>query len=207
MVRIEDYRKDPCRVSSLPYWKTNTVAVPDNMMIIHHKNFMKDKHLDAIDTIYFRLIHHLKDLPAPELPRGYSVCNINLGEFADHINSCYHDIGVSEKELIRYTTRKVFDPSLWIAVKENSTGKIVATGIGELDDECGEGILEWIQVSEQHRRLGLGSYIVYSLLQNMTKKARFATVSGKCDDPTHPETLYRKCGFIGDDTWHILRRK
>ena len=109
--------------------------------------------------------------------------------------------------MIRYTTRKVFDPSLWIAVKENSTGKIVATGIGELDDECGEGILEWIQVSEQHRRLGLGSYIVYSLLQNMTKKARFATVSGKCDDPTHPETLYRKCGFIGDDTWHILRRK
>ena len=67
MVSIEDYRKDPCRASSLPYWKTNTVAVPDNMMIIHHRNFIEEEHRYTIDTIYFRLIHHLKDLPAPRI--------------------------------------------------------------------------------------------------------------------------------------------
>ena len=166
-----------------------------------------EKHRNCIDAPYFRLIHHLQDLPAPELPKGYSVCSIEPGEYAGHINSCYCDIGISEEELVRYTARRVCDPALWIAVKENDTGAIVATGIGELDTECGEGILEWIQVSEGYRRMGLGSYVVNELLRRMAGKAVFATVSGKCDDPTRPEQLYRKCGFTGNDVWHILRHK
>ena len=36
--------------------------------------------------------------------------------------------------------------------------------------------------------------------------AKFATVSGKVDDCNMPERLYRKCGFVGDDIWHILRK-
>ena len=31
----------------------------------------------------------------------------------------------------------------------------------ELDREIGEGILEWIQVSGDYRRRGLGSYLVF----------------------------------------------
>ena len=205
MVSIDEYRKDPCRTSSLPYWKLNAVVIPDNMTILHHRDFAGNEYLHTTDTPYFRLIHHLQDLPAPKLPKGYSVCSIEPGEYAKHINSCYCDIGISEEELVRYTARRVCDPALWIAVKENDTGAIVATGIGELDTECGEGILEWIQVSEGSRRLGLGSYVVNELLRRIAGKAVFATVSGKCDDPTRPEQLYRKCGFTGDDVWHILR--
>ena len=88
MVSIDEYRKDPCRTSSLPYWKTNAVVIPDNMTIIHHRDFIKEKHRNCIDTPYFRLIHHLQDLPVPKLPKGYSVCNIEPGEYAGHINSC-----------------------------------------------------------------------------------------------------------------------
>jgi len=39
------------------------------------------------------------------------------------------------------------------------------------------------------------------------KKAAFATVSGKADDPTCPERLYRSCGFVGNDIWHVMRKK
>ncbi len=39
----------------------------------------------------------------------------------------------------------------------------------------------------------------------MAAFADFATVSGECDNPTRPEAVYRACGFVGDDVWHILR--
>ncbi len=35
----------------------------------------------------------------------------------------------------------------------------------------------------------------------------FATVSGKVTNKTKPEKLYRRCGFTGDDIWHILKSK
>ena len=30
----ETYLADPCRVSSLPFWKTNSVTVPEGMLIL-----------------------------------------------------------------------------------------------------------------------------------------------------------------------------
>ena len=109
MVSIDEYRKDPCRTSSLPYWKLNAVVIPDNMTIIHHRDFAGNEYLHTTDTPYFRLIHHLQDLPMPKLPKGYSVCSIEPGEYAKHINSCYCDIGISEEELRTFlaTLRKL----------------------------------------------------------------------------------------------------
>lgn len=110
-------------------------------------------------------------------------------------------------ELQSYVTRAVYSPELWIAVKNDDTGEIVATGIAELDREIGEGALEWIQVSRGIRRCGLGSYLVLELLWRMRNTAKFVTVSGQCGNPDKPEELYRKCGFSGNDVWHILRRR
>ena len=89
---------------------------------------------------------------------------------------------------------------------ETHTGTIVATGIAELDREIGEGVLEWIQVSQRHRGKGLGRYVVSELLRRLKSKAGFATVSGQCNNASNPEMLYRKCGFSGNDVWHILRK-
>ena len=113
---------------------------------------------------------------------------------------------ISESELYAYTTRPVFHEKLWIAVRDRTNDLIVASGIAELDHEIGEGMLEWIQVSERYRGRGLGRFLVCELLWRMKDLASFTTVSGQCDNPTDPQRLYRKCGFTGTDVWHILRK-
>lgn len=182
------------------------MVIPDGMEIVHQDDFTEAKYRQYVDEPYFRLSHNLRGLSAPVLPQGYSLCSASLCDYAAHINSCYAGIGITEEELRSYTARPVYDADLWLAVKDDRTGSIAATGIAELDQEVGEGILEWIQVSEDHRGCGLGSYIVLELLWRMKDKARFATVSGECHNLTNPEALYRRCGFTGSDIWHILRK-
>lgn len=209
MVNIKEYLQNPCRESSIPYWKTKLISIPDGMTILHQSDFdfKANEYTQFVDEPYFRLRNDLKGLLTPQLPQGYSLCDAALSDYVQHINQCYDSINIGEAELQNYTTRSVFVSSLWLAVRDNETGDIVATGIGELDRECGEGILEWIQVSENHRGCGLGGYIVTELLWRMKDIAQFVTVSGQCNNPTNPEGLYRKCGFTGNDVWHILRKE
>ena len=183
------------------------LVIPDGMKVLHNDDYNAEKYHSYNDETYFRLSHDLKGVSEPVLPRGYLLCKADICDYEAHINSCYDRIGVTETELRIYTTRPVYDAALWLAVKDDQTGKIVATGIAELDLEIGEGMLEWIQVSESHRGKGLGSYIVSELLWRMKGKASFITVSGQCSNQTHPERLYRKCGFIGNDVWHVLRKR
>ena len=207
MMEKDTYLKNPCRELSIPYWKAKQTVIPDGIKIVHQDHFQEDAYTQFVDEPYFRLQHDLKNISAPCLPQGYSLCDASPRDFAGHINACYHDIQISEAELQNYTTRPVYVPSLWLAVRNNQTGEIAATGIAELDSECGEGILEWIQVSEKERGYGLGRYLVLELLWRMKDMARFATVSGECENPSHPESLYRKCGFTGNDIWHVLRKR
>ena len=176
------------------------------MRILHQDEYDDAEYKHFADEPYFRLIHNLKGLAKPVLPQGYSIFTATLSEYAMHINSCYDGIGITGEELQSYALRPVYDAALWLAVKDDQTGTIVATGIAELDREIGEGVLEWIQVSQRHRGKGLGRYIVSELLWRMKGKACFATVSGQCNNATNPEKLYRKCGFAGADVWHILRK-
>lgn len=207
MLSLEAYLKDPCRASSIPYWKAKQLTIPDGMQILHQDDFNVTEYTDFIDEPYFRLRHDLKSILPPRLPQGYSLCDASLGDFAAHISRCYHGIGVSEAELQDYTARPVYAPSLWLAVRSDETGEIAATGIAELDPQCLEGILEWVQVSQPDRGRGLGRYLVTELLRRMKGPAHFATVSGQCSNPTDPEALYRKCGFTGHDVWHILTKR
>ena len=32
------------------------------------------------------------------------------------------------------------------------------------------------------------------------------TASGQCNNASTPEKLYRRCGFTGNDVWHIFRK-
>ena len=183
------------------------MAIPDCMKILHQDDFDEVKNRQYTDEPYFRLYHNLTGLSAPKLPQGYSLCKATLVDFIAHINSCYDGIGITEAELRSYTARPVYDATLWLALKDDQTDSIVATGIAELDREIGEGVLEWIQVSEDHRGYGLASYLVSELLWRMNGKASFTTVSGQCNNASKPEKLYRKCGFTGIDVWHILRKR
>ena len=206
MLTKEQYLANPCKASSIPYWKAKSITIPDGMKILHQEEYNDAENQHFVDEPYFRLIHNLKGLAKPVLPQGYSLCTATLFEYAAHINSCYEGIGITEEELRSHTLRPVYDTALWLAVRETHTDTIVATGIAELDREIGEGVLEWIQVSHGHRGKGLGRYIVLELLRRMKDKVDFATVSGQCNNATNPEKLYRKCGFTGNDVWHILRK-
>lgn len=207
MLTTEIYLENPCRAASIPLWKARRIAVPPHMKILHEEVFDPMLLQDYRDEPYFRLYHTLQDPTPPTLPEGFSLCLAETEELARQIDSCYTDLSMTVEGLCSYTAHPVHDPDLWVAIRNDHTGEIVASGIAELDSEIGEGILEWIQVSEGYRGRGLGTAIVLELLRRMTGKAVFATVSGRCHNPTCPEGLYRACGFAGNDIWHILTKK
>ncbi len=204
---LERYLANPCRESSLPHWKACGIQVPENMLILHEEDFHPSLLADYIDERYFRLKHDLACIESPELPQRFSLRNASFEEFSAHIHDCYDTIRLPSDELQRFISHTVYDPALWLAVQSNETGAIIASGIGTLDRNAREGTLEWIQVSEEYRGMGLGKFVVTALLHRMKPLASFATVSGQCDNRTNPERLYRSCGFWGSDIWHILRRK
>ena len=156
------------------------------------------------DERYFRMIHHLESIGDAALPDGFTLIRPEAEELAEHINSCYDREHVTAEETAGYREHPVYDPELWIAVRDCSDGRIAASGIAELDSRIGEGILEWIQVSPDHRREGLGSFIVCELLRRLRGRARFATVSGRADSGSSPYELYRACGFTGTVIWHVI---
>lgn len=203
----KQYLENPCGTASIPYWKTVCTSIPDNMKILHDREFDAEMLKRYVDEPYFRLLHHMREVKPVPLPEGYSLYEASVPDFVDHINSCYEDIGITMSEIQSYLAREQYCAELWLAVRDDYKGKIVATGIAELDREIGEGVLEWIQISKDYRRRGLGSYLVLELLWRMRKTARFVTVSGKTRNTDNPEMLYRKCGFCGDDVWHILRER
>ena len=184
-----------------------SVTVPENMHIVHDRNFNVRLLKTHTDTPYFRLLHPMMDLVKPSLPQGYVIGSVSDAQLMDHINACYGAACVNEAQLYAWRQRAVYRQALWVIVCDEETGEIAASGIAEFDREIGEGMLEWIQVAPNYRRRGLGRFVVQELLWRMRNDARFTTVSGKCSDASNPEKLYRSCGFTGNDIWHVLRQR
>ena len=202
----EIYLANPCKASSLPYWKSNLIKVPDNMRIVLEGDMIGVDAHEYADEKYFKLIHRMSDIKKPVLDNRYELVDCEVSEYAKHIATCYSDEGISSEELVGYQTHAVYDRDLWIAVKEHGRNEIIASGIAELDTDIKEGILEWIQVSPEHRGKGLGKFVVNELLWRMKDKTEFVTVSGKLDNPTNPRKLYMACGFLGEEIWHVMRK-
>ncbi len=200
----EEYLKDPCRASSLPFWKTEQVVIPSHMAVIRDDQFLPEA-CSGTDEPFFKLIRRLQHIEKPDLPAPFALSGCDITDFARHINECYTEESVSSGELSAYTHRPVHDPDLWIAVYDPVNEQIAASGIGEIDLRIGEGILEWIQVSPEYRGRGLGKFIVRELLYRMKGKAGFVTVMGRLNNPCHPYSLYLSCGFTDPVIWHIVR--
>ena len=203
------YLNNPCGTYSIPYWKQKRIQIPENMKILHDREFEDRFLLEYNDEKYFRLVHDLKNVESVRIDayeiRTASIEDISLVQ--EIINRSYEDLSVSYEQLLSCTKSEVYDPNLWIIIYEKSTNKPVACGIAELDNEIREGVLEWIQVLPEYRGKKLGQLLVNELLARLQGKADFVTVSGKVDNVTKPELLYRKCGFTGEDIWHILTKK
>lgn len=212
MLSLQSYLLDPCGAASIPYWKQKGLIVPENMEIVHERDYISERFRDYSDEPYFRLYHDLKAVRqeiAGEIEGEVEIVSgiQDIGEFVRLINASYNDLRVTAEQLEGYRRTPVYCPDLWILLKEKVAGTVLAGGIADYDREAKELILEWIQVLPSHRGHGYGQVIVNSLLSKMQGIADFATVSGKVNNPTNPESLYRKCGFTGDDVWHVLTRK
>lgn len=208
MITIEAYRADPCGTLSIPFWKNKGISVPPHMRIVHQRDFDASLCARYRDDPYFRLKHDLKNISTAG--SDAFVCRTaqedDLPLMADLINRSYTDLSVTEAQLRGYRATSAFAPDLWIIVCDPQTQACVGCGIADLDPEAREGVLEWIQVLPEYRGRGAGQFIVNELLRRMAPHADFATVSGRVNNETKPEMLYRKCGFTGSDVWHILIR-
>lgn len=202
---VEEYKRDPCGASSLSFWKTEQIAPPPSIAIYRDDAFDENR-CPGEDTPYFKLIHDLKNVRQPAPPAGYTLTGIRPEELASHIRKCYQAEYVTDAEMEAYTRREVYDKDLWITLRESATGEIAASGLGELDTRIGEGTLDWIQISPDFRRKGLGKFVVCELIQRLSKKASFVTVSGRMDNPGNPFGLYLSCGFTNPVIWHIVRK-
>ncbi|MDE5984790.1 MAG: GNAT family N-acetyltransferase [Eubacterium sp.] len=178
------------------------------MKIVHNDDFNDSFFTEYHDESYFRLIHYLNNIDN-KIVNGFSVKTADVTDIhliVEIINKSYTDLSVNYDQIISYTKTPVYDENLWILVYESKTNHVVGCGIADFDSEVKEGILEWIQVLPEYRGRKLGQLIVKQLLCRMNK-ANFATVSGKVDNLTNPERVYRKCGFVGNDIWHVMHKK
>ena len=212
MVNLEEYKLNPCRVSAIPYWKSKIYKIPDNILVVHEEEYNCTSHNFEVDTLYFRLKHNLKSLKLTKLEDTFEYRNVDLTSANDLkevvyiINKSYIDIQVNLDQVIGWTKTKVFDSNLWIFIVDTKTNRPVALGIADVDKEVNEGMLEWIQVLPEYRGLNLGQAVVNRLLVILSDSVKFVTVSGKVSNKTKPENLYRKCGFEGNDIWHIIKK-
>lgn len=206
-MKLQAYLKDPCGSSSLPYWKIERVNPPAGMRVIHQRAYDVKLLQNYVDEPYFRLIHDLESIAAQRIDGIYTKTagESDIPLLVEIINRSYEYLSVNEAQVRGFQETGVYDRELWLLAVERSTGKSVGCALADLDREVPEGILEWVQVLPEYRRRGIGRLMVNELLSRMKEKgAQFVTVSGRVNDASCPEQLYRSCGFQGRDVWHVL---
>ena len=162
MISIEEYKQNPCEALSIPYWKATDIIIPDNVKIIHNKNFDETLLEKYSDKQYFRLIHRLNYVPDfSNNDFTYKMLSKEkTNEIADMINASYShtDVFVSADYIKGLTEAKVYFPELWIGAFDNS--RLVGSIICDLDTKIGEGIIEWLQILPEYREKGIASVLV-----------------------------------------------
>lgn len=207
MISIQSYKAAPCRALSIPYWKAVNMTVPPNMKIVHDSEFEETLLERYADKKFFRLVHHLNHIPDFDSAIDIVALSSSSAEqLADMINRSYGDseICVSASQVKGWTETEVYCPELWLGAVRDE--RLIGSIICDFDAEIGEAIIEWLQVLPEYRGRGAAAALTCRALRIMSAFAGFATVSGECDNVTNPEAVYRKCGFQGDDVWHILRK-
>lgn len=207
---LKDYLENPCGTLSIPFWKSEILTLPENMRIIHDAKFDTSLLESFEDAVYFRLIHRLNLSCANTPASHHAIVEISPDRFPDLvnlINTSYQHIGikVTLEQVKEWTQSPVYAPHLWVGIL--SDNQLIGAIIADFHTEAKEGIIEWLQVHPEHHGKGIGAALLHNCLWRMASCADFATVSGLASNVTNPESLYRKCGFTGQDYWHILTRK
>lgn len=203
-MKLNEYLEDPCKKLSIPYWKNKQLNLPMHIKIFHKDEYLKLKNEFLKVEKYFRIIHKLHN----KSNKSYSIVETidiknDMEELITLINVCYEKekIRVKSTDVNQWISRDTYREDLWIKIVID--GKIIASGIAEIDSEANEGILEWIQVDPLFQGKGYGKIIVNELINRLAKTVNFITVSGRLENESNPQRLYKSCGFEGDDIWYI----
>lgn len=204
---VSEYLKNPCRFSALPLYKE--VRQNNDILVVHNNEFKEELVKNSkLHQKFFRITHNFKDVNIVDIP-GYKTkkCNINIDskKVIDIINKSYLNIKFTKDEVNLMIKDVVYSSKMWIFIIDETTNIEVALGICQYDKITLEVIFDWIQVLPEYRGKGIGSMLVSHLLSIPPEGSKFATVSGDIDGTSSPEKLYRKCGFIGTDIWHIIK--
>ena len=150
----KEYLKNPCGMLSIPYWKAEMLTVPDSIRTIHCRDW-KGQYSNS--QRFFRIKHDLNDLDPITFDYDTISIDFQAGKLSEMITACYrHDhIAVTEEDILNWKTHKTFREELCIYINADN-GKMAASGIAEYDENCREGIIEWVQVLPEYRNNGLG---------------------------------------------------
>lgn len=90
MLLLQEYVNDPCGTLSIPYWKSKELVVPENMKIIHDRDYSVGMFRGYNDEPYFRLSHNLENIGQVFWADVEPVSNSsNIDEFVRLINASY----------------------------------------------------------------------------------------------------------------------
>lgn len=200
----EQYLRNPCKTLSIPYWKHIVYKQPSTVKITHQDD-VKNTEKTVNAKRFFRLINHLENEYSFDTNVELIDTSKDIEELVNMINESYKEehITVNKAQVLSWMDHNVYDQTLWVKIEKE--GRIIASGIAEIDYDLKEGILEWIQVRPEEQGKGYGQTIVHALLHQLKKKADFVTVGGHLDNKTSPKKLYEQCHFTGNDIWIITQ--
>ena len=209
MISLEQYVKNPCGLLSIPYYKARRMGTPAGVRVVHARDFHGDVADDETDTPYFRLRHDLHALDQSALPGAYRMGTLDrhhAAQLAALLETCYQGLTLTPEAAEAMRTEAFAFASAQLGAWTRA-GTLVGCCLGTFDAQAREGVVDWLAVHPLHRRKGIARALVNACVEAYIGYADFMTVSGQVDNPSHPEAVYRKCGFTGGDVWHVLVQK
>lgn len=83
----------------------------------------------------------------------------------------------------------VFDPSMWLFVKDNNTNEFIGISISTYDVQLKETDIEWFYILPEYHRKGVGRYLISEIIKRSEYRSSDIRVGGTNE-------FYKKCGFI-----------
>jgi ribosomal protein S18 acetylase RimI-like enzyme len=159
--------------------------------------FMTDHGFNPTEHFDFKLSRDLEDLPAPDLPEGYTLRHVEPDDFDERVAVHRESWFKSSFNLEQYLVVRAigeFDRELDI-VAVAPDGKFASYCIGWVDYNLGVGSFEPVGTPPTFRRMGLAQQVNFEGLRRMKAKGMHSAKIGTAGFNDRACNLYKSCGF------------